>query len=240
MNVLNNFYIKVWLKAFALCCLVYSFLLTNFMWGNHDWKFLRKGVKYYNGFYELRFSHHSIAHLVLDGHLLPIITLLLSLMLVSLFAVIIAQYLNIPKKQALYLCFVLFICLNPHIFVIHYYLHYGFQVCFWAMVGVFGLNYSAQSKSLIRACLSGLLYLLVVGSYPPIFSLIIILFITKRLLNYIENKENFKTIFIESVYFLLQLFIMIIGDTLIEYILIKNGYVGLGMYNIKTKTAFDM
>ena len=52
----SGFYGRIWLKLWIATLLVFLPFLFNFLWGNHDWEWIRKGTPLFSGVFEGRFS----------------------------------------------------------------------------------------------------------------------------------------------------------------------------------------
>ena len=54
----KKFYLKAFLISFSIISIVYSFMIFQFWWGNHDWEFLKDGILLKDGFFEARYAQH--------------------------------------------------------------------------------------------------------------------------------------------------------------------------------------
>ena len=72
-NLLQN-----WITLFLLTVFSYSFYITEFLWGNHDWGWIKDNTPLLSGVFEGRFSQFILQKALTDGYILPIITLILA------------------------------------------------------------------------------------------------------------------------------------------------------------------
>ena len=78
------FLIKNWLNLFLLTVLFYSHFIFYFLWGNHDWQWVKSGTPLLSGVFEGRFSQFILQTILTNGNILPIITIIISLGFYSL------------------------------------------------------------------------------------------------------------------------------------------------------------
>ena len=92
-------YARMLLISMGLMSVVYFYMFCNFWWGNHDWGYLKDGASIESGLFEARYSQHLFTLLFLDGHILPIITYLLGFLCISVQAILIGKYFEVPEKN---------------------------------------------------------------------------------------------------------------------------------------------
>lgn len=234
-KISNCFFIKSILTGWGLSCLVYAFMLCSFFWGNHDWEYLRHGVDLNSGFFEVRYSQHILSVLFFKGQFLPVMTMICTLLGLAAFAVFAGIYLKVPFNQIAYLGLILFIGLNPHIFVLFYYQHILLSFIFWPLICLVTIYWFEIRPSLISflfliCALAGGL-----GSYPPFFALIFCLFVVRQLLNYVFDDVPLVKIAKVSVGFGIALIFALGVQKAMHLWLIKIGYVSPDMYNLQTR-----
>lgn len=236
IKFIDKFYLKTFLIGWGICCLVWSFMLFQFWWGNHDWGYLKSGVDISSGLFEVRYSQHLPTILLLDGHVLPFFTSFCAIGCLVLEAILVAAYLGLSKSFYRYLFFVLFIGLNPYIATLFYFLYLSFVFIFWSLVGVFLLFIAERSYKWYNVLGGGVLFFLILGSYPPNIALILVLFVAKRLFQYVDGNESLVKIIQKSVFFSIMLGIGYVGFHYAYVYILQNGFVNLDMYNIATKS----
>jgi len=238
----NNliFYLKPFLWSFGISVTVYSFMLFQFWWGNHDWEHIKESMNLLSGLYEIRFSQHLPTVLFLDGHILPIIVISLSLALIILQAILMAKYLRIPENFKSYMIFILFIALNPYLFIFFYYVYIALPLSFWGTCVVALLYITEKSENKKYWLLGVIGFFLALGSYPPNMALAFTLFMAKRCLNYVNRQENLKEIIKKGMMFLSQIASAYIGFSLVRKYLIQADLVNTGMYNLAIRSPQEI
>jgi len=234
------FYFKTFMVEWGLCCLVYAFMFFQFWWGNHDWEYVRHGVELNSGFFEARYSQHIPTILLFEGQFFPIMTILVSLLGVILFAIFSAAYLQMPKKTSAYVLFSLFIGLNPHIFALFYYQHILISFIYWPLICLWALYWIEQKQTICRFLVLVLALVGGLGSYPPLFTLIFCLFVIRRLWRIIENNENLRVTMWICLSFVLALVVALCIQKSIHFWLVKVGYVSPDMYNLQMRNIWDI
>ena len=231
-------YARMLLISMGLMSVVYFYMFCNFWWGNHDWGYLKDGASIESGLFEARYSQHLFTLLFLDGHILPIITYLFGFLCISVQAILIGKYFEIPEKSWVYIA--LFIAINPHIYALFYYVYLFFPFVVWSLVGVVLLFLSEGRYTFWKYVVATLGFILLFGSYPPNLALIFVFFVGKRILCYIEEKENFKDVLVRMAFFASQIVVSILVYKIIYNYLLENRLINTDMYNIKTKSLIDI
>lgn len=234
-----SFFKDIFLKSFFISCVVWGFMIAQFWWGDHDWGYLKGGVKFQDGFFEARYSQHLFTILFFDGNVLPVFSIVCALAFLTLLALITAVYLEIPKEKYLFYIFVLFVSLNPYAFVFFYYVYLAIPFMAWPLVGVCGL-FLAEKYNWRQFCLGAVIWFLLLGSYPPNIALIFTLFCAKRLIRYCEGKESFGQSVKTGGWYLAQFLAGLIGFKLLCALLQRKHLINLEMYNIQVKSFEDM
>ena len=231
----DNFYLKILLIGWGLGCVIYSFMAFQFWWGNHDWSFLKNGITLDDGFFEARYSQHLPNVLFFEGQVLPLFGSVLSIFFLVLLLLLIARYLDIPKKSIYYLSFIGLLFSLPHTAILFYFVFYTFPLVFWGCFGVLLLFLSENFHKWWKFILGSCGFFLLLGSYPANLGLILTLFVGKRTLNYVYYKENFKEIICKACFFLGQLCVAYISYKCMYVYLEKIGYLNSMMYNLAVR-----
>ena len=200
-KVFSNFYLKTFFIGWGLCCTVWSFMIFQFWWGNHDWKYLKNGIFVDSGFFEMRYSQHLPTVLMLDGQILPVGVFIISFAMLVVLAILAASYLEISKKIRNYLFFILVVTLIPHIAIVFYFKHYMFPLTFWPCMGVISLFLQERPYKWWKFLLGILILTMLLGSYPPILSLIFTLFMGRQILRYLKQGVLRDIIFSGALFF---------------------------------------
>ena len=201
------FYGDVFVKTLVACLVVYAFMFFQFWWGDHDWGYIKSSVGFFDGVFEARYSQHWLNGIFFDGHIVHILVFLFSFVCLVLNAILMANYLEIKRNKLYYLVFVLFFALNPHNFAFLYYVYLSFSFFGWGCVGICTLYLSepiCKTNAKIRLLVGGVIFGIILGSYPPNIALFLVLFIAKRILRFVENKEDVRQVFKVSLFFIFQ------------------------------------
>ena len=118
-----RFWLNCWGIVFAILSLVFSFYMITFYVGNHDWQYMRSGVKFTNGFWEGRLTQFLLPVVLLHSQVLPILGIVAGLMFFSGGSVLLAKWYHFPEKYIPVLSFSLLIVLNPYVCSQLYYVH---------------------------------------------------------------------------------------------------------------------
>ena len=222
----------------GLICLVYLYMFANFWWGNHDWGYLKGGATVQSGLFEARYSQHLFTILFFDGHILPILAFFSGFVCVVAQAIMIERYLELPKNSWFFIS--LFIAFNPHLFALFYYVYLFFPFMVWCLFGVFLLVFIEKKVTVVRFWVGVIGFVLLLGSYPPNLAFIFVLFVTKRLFEYLYNNENIKEGIKRSSIFGAEFLVAVVGYKAIFAYLTKMHLINQDMYNIKTKSLLDI
>ena len=95
--------------------IVFLYHSTFFMFGDHDWQYLRHSISLNAGLFEGRFSQFLFIHLFSLGKILPIINNTLGFLGFSFGVSLLAKYWDIPRQKTHYILFALFTTLTPYI-----------------------------------------------------------------------------------------------------------------------------
>jgi len=235
-----SFLKKVFLKNLLISCVVWGFMIVQFWWGDHDWGYLKDGVNIGTGFFEVRYSQHLFTLLLLDGQVLPIVSVLSGIIALVMSAVLLAVYMNVPEKNSIFYPFVLLICLNPYVFIYFYYVYLALSFMIWPLVGICGLLLCEAKIKIWRFLLCALIWFLLFGSYPANFALILTVFSAKRVLCYCYANEKLKDCCKLYAYFGGQILLGGLGFKIIYYFLRHYHLVNLKVYNIQMRAWSDV
>lgn len=229
----RNLYLKTGLITFFTLSITYIFLLTQFIWGNHDWDFIKSSVHISDGFFEARYSQHFFTAFLFNGQVLPFFTLVTSFIALTLLTLIIAIYINLPQTPPAYILFSLFIGLSPYNFIIFNYLYLSIPFFLWITITIGGLFLSELPFTKTRFILTVIIYLLFLGSYPPAISILCSLFLTRQLFRYILKRVTFSQIIKNTLFLCLQFLTAKILHTGIVFMLIRSQTISKYAYNLQ-------
>ena len=219
----SDFYYKNWLLLFAISILVYTPFLFNFMWGNHDWGWIRANTPLWSGLFEGRFSQFILQIALFDGNILPILTLLTSLFLFTVATILVLRLWNTPQKN--YICLLLGINLitSPYTISWLYFAFITLSCLAWPLfiIGGYWLLAHTSAKTAVPA--ATLLFTLALGGYPPVINLIFVIFFTFALNDLCINHLPLKTILHKNISTAAVICISLAAFLLIQHYLKKYG-----------------
>ena len=105
---------KLWAKTYILVMLCYSPFLFYFLWGNHDWWWIKEYTPVWSGLFEGRFSQFFIPILLFSGHILPILSAATGLAAFSFAIILLLKLWNFPKKTFLITILALITITSPY------------------------------------------------------------------------------------------------------------------------------
>lgn len=113
-NAIPKIYRKSFWYLFVFINLAFLFHTINFMWGNQDWAAVRSAVDVNEGLPDGRFSAYWLQEIIFDGKILPVINNLMAFAALSLSAVLLGVYWQLPKKSTFFIITGLFMFITPY------------------------------------------------------------------------------------------------------------------------------
>ena len=171
---LNRPFVAAFLTAFIALNLVFLYHGAHFLFGDHDWKYLKNGLTLSDGLFEGRFSQFILINLLTSGDILPLINNLIGFLGYSLGIALLARYWQLPSTKKAYVLFALFATITPYILSFMYFAFLIPAVLSWNAVVITALIISEKETrfSLSKTLLATLLLTLALGGYPPVINLI--------------------------------------------------------------------
>ena len=105
---------KAVLISFLIINFAFLFHTLNFMWGNHDVKFIKEELLFSSGLFEGRFTQFIPYRLLTGGQILPLLNNLLGFAFLTAALWLLAKYWNIKKSLAGYIVFISFFATQPY------------------------------------------------------------------------------------------------------------------------------
>lgn len=126
----SGFYGHIWLKLWIATLLVFLPFLFNFLWGNHDWEWIREGTPLFSGVFEGRFSQFILQNFLFEGRILPVFSIAAAFAFYSGAAVLLFRLWNLPPQKCIYLLPGLCLASSPvrHILAVFRLYHLKFAV----------------------------------------------------------------------------------------------------------------
>ncbi len=164
--------------VFGILTTVFLFYLGSFYVGNHDYKYMRYGVKMTEGLWEGRFTQFVLPVILTEGQLLPIFSALVGFLFFSAAAVLSACWYGVRKDYIPVVLYSLLIVLNPYLLTQIWYVHSVISVLFWPLLCVVGmmLIFKGAEEGKILYAFGGCLCLFIsMGGYAASFELALVL-----------------------------------------------------------------
>jgi len=99
--------------VFAALNIVFAYHTAHFIWGNHEWVYMRTGISWKNFWYEARFTE-TLPYALFGFELLPILLNLFAFAGISATLLALAIYWKLPKEKWVYLGFCLPMAFIPY------------------------------------------------------------------------------------------------------------------------------
>ena len=237
MKLFDKFYLNVGVKALIALCFVYSFMIFSFIWGNHDWLYLKDKISYSENWFEARLTIHFFNLLFAEGLVLPVFTIVFGVLGIVILGIVVANYLEIPKTKFNYMSILLLIGMFPYNFVVFYYLYTVIALYWWAVFGV-ALLFLAEGKiKNWKIAVGGIGYFLLLGSYPPNYSFVLCVFVCRKIFDYVFKGKSVEDILKSCLFLCGQILIGFIGFKLL--LMMTNFEEGM-IYNVRVLGVQDI
>ena len=179
-SILSHFYLKIWAWVYALTLLCYSPFMFNFIWGNHDWQWVKEYTPLWSGVFEGRFSQFFVPIFLFSGVILPVFTVMSGLALFSVAAIEILRLWGLECRKIYYILIGLMITTSPYTLSWFYFAFIFLSCLLWALVIVlaFTLLQNERLSKCLKISTVTLLFTLALGGYPPIINMMGVLFFT--------------------------------------------------------------
>jgi hypothetical protein len=190
--------LSAWLWSFLIINFAFLYHTLNFMWGNHDVKFIKERVFLSSGLFEGRFTQFIPQTLLTDGQILPVINNLLGFGFLTIGLWLLAKYWDLPKNKFCYTLFITFFATLPYTLAWLYYAFITISCLFWVPVAILGLYLSAQvplsSRPKTLSLVAILCFYLTLGGYPPIINTFAVCLLGKLTLDYTFKNHSFSAL----------------------------------------------
>lgn len=110
-------YKNAFLWAFVLINLAFLFHTANFMFGDHDWNYIRMPNYWSEGAFEGRPLHFVLQSVLFGGEVLPVLNNLFSFAALSISGILLARYWQVPFSTFNYALFATFAAVLPYTMV---------------------------------------------------------------------------------------------------------------------------
>ena len=223
--------------SFIIINFAFLYHTLNFMWGNHDVKFIKEELLLSSGLFEGRFTQFIPYRLLVNGQILPILNNLLGLGFLTLALWLLAKYWNITRNTVFYTIFITFAATQPYTLSWLYFTFITISCLLWVLLTIAALQISSyiptsKHKIALSAC-AIILFYLPLGGYPPIINLFFIGLGGKIILSYIFEEKKLIDLVKHYHYTLLNIILAaILFKISLKFVMPDN------VYNLET-TALD-
>lgn len=224
---------KLWLGNFAILCLVHSFLICHFVWGNHDWYSVVYGNGVAAGLIEGRFSQYFITNLLLDGQIFPLVNVVLGFMAYALALTLLYTRFFVFKYSPWGIFTLAAVNILPYIVEILYFQFIVLSQLLWPLIITISLLAAKKAGTsqwwVLWSIFSGILMFAVIGGYPAAVNL----YLTAALLYLLQNipkKPCIKQVLRQALPFAFSL-ILAFGALYLVHMWLRKHHLMMDMYN---------
>lgn len=195
----SGFYGHIWLKLWIATLLVFLPFLFNFLWGNHDWEWIREGTPLFSGVFEGRFSQFILQNFLFEGRILPVFSIAAAFAFYSGAAVLLFRLWNLPPQKCIYLLPGLCLASSPYVISWLYFAFITLSSLSWVLViaaAFYNLeNLPRTHHPKLSFLAAVLLFALALGGYPPVINLMGVVFFTLVLQSLCLQRLSVPTLF---------------------------------------------
>ncbi len=222
-----------WL-SFALINLTFLFHTVNFMFGDHDWNYVRGANYWSEGAFEGRPLHFVLQSLFFDGQVLPILNNLLSFAAMALGGLLLAVYWRIPCTLLNYTLFAVFVSILPYTMVWLFYAKDMLINLSLPLICVGGLllaEFAVKEQKPLYHLVAVLLFFFAFASYAAVINLLAVCLLGKVILDYTRG-DTIVVVFKKNILSVLDVAVALL---LFKLLLMFSSSVMTG-YNTQTIT----
>ena len=222
--------------AFITLNLIFAFHGISFLFGDHDWRYLRDGVPLQAGLFEGRFTQFLAINLLSQGEILPLINNVLGFAGFSYGIALLAQYWKLPHQKTPYILFALFTAVTPYILSFMYFAFLIMPVLSWNafIIGALIISEKESTFSYQKSLTAVMLITLALGGYPPVINLLATAFTARLLIGIIFEQKTIKKLWQDYRFTLINIITAGILYKLILTLLSISGQLNPNYYNLQT------
>lgn len=227
---------SAFLALFISLNLIFLYHGSHFLFGDHDWQYIKNGIPLESGLFEGRFTQFIPINLLSKGEILPIINNLLGFFGFSIGISLLAKYWQIPHNKKSYILFALFTGLTPYILSFMYFAFLIIPVLSWnaLIIGALLISERESSFSLKKTLIASFLYLFALGGYPPVINLYLTALATRILIAFLYEKTSIKQQMRIHKFSILNFILGLILYKICLIYLTSKGYLNSNYYNLQT------
>ncbi len=189
---MDKSYLRAFLIAFGIVNIVFLFHTINFMFGDHDWNYIRSGTYWSEGSFEGRPLHFVLQSIFFDGQILPVLNNLISFAALVLGGIMLAKYWKLPLTTFNYAVFATFFAVLPYTLVWLYYAKDTLINLSLPLISVGALMMAEKKEGKPRWLWhigAVVLMLFSFSSYAAVINFYGVCLIGKVLVEYVEDKD---------------------------------------------------
>jgi len=231
-------------SAFAALSLIFLFHGVQFMFGDHDWTFLKDGIRLDARVFEGRFTQFILINALAQGEILPIINNILGFIGFCLGGALLAKYWQLPHNKQTYIIFALFTAITPYILSFMYFAFLIIPILSWSafIIGALVISEKETFSSLRKAPLSTIVKSLIsiflitmaLGGYPPVINLLAVTLGVRLLLAICYEKTSIKDLCQHYMWSVINIILALGIYKLCLIYLTKSGALNADYYNLQT------
>ncbi len=206
IKTIDKRYIKAFLIAFGIVNLVFLYHTINFMFGDHDWNYIRGASYWHEGAFEGRPLHFVMQEILFDGQVLPILNNLFSFAFLVLGGILLGRYWKLPLTTFNYVVLSSFMAVLPYTLVWLYYVKdtlINLSLPFICVLSLIMAEAAKEKYRYIYHLCSIVLMFIAFSSYAAVINLYGVVVIGKMMIDYgqcksfIEIIKNKLSIFVD-------------------------------------------
>ncbi|MBR5154324.1 MAG: glucosyltransferase domain-containing protein [Alphaproteobacteria bacterium] len=185
--------------SFMLINIAFLFHTANFMFGDHDWLYVKAETYWKEGTFEGRPLHFALQSILFSGQILPILNNLFSFFALTLSSIMLARYWNIPLTTLNYTLFASFVGTIPYTLVWLYYAKDALINLSLPLIVMTSLWLSKQkgrtkAQTLILHFTSIMVMLFAFSSYMAVINMVGICVLGAMIIDYAYHNKDVPTI----------------------------------------------
>lgn len=195
-DLLTSFTFKNWYKVSALVLLCYLPFLFNFLWGNHDWGWVKEYTPLDSGVFEGRYSQFLLPITLFSGNILPIFSLTFGLIFYAGAAVLLCRLWQVPEKTQPFILISLCLITAPYTLSWLYFAFLTLSCLSWPLVIIisFLILQNTNIKKAYAISTATILQTLALGGYPPVINMIGVIFFSLVINDLCLKQQSLKTL----------------------------------------------
>ena len=231
----DSFYRIIFIFIVIIVNIVFLIHTTNFLFGNHDFDYVRNGVaiSMWNGRYT-----NALPLKICGGYLSPVLNNLLSFFAMAVSSMLMCAYYNLPKKKHYWLSACLLPMLLPYVMTWFYYSYETFSHTMLPGLAVGALWLVRDKMNIERYIISVGLIWFVLGIYPSVLSIFALLICGQLIIDILNNDK------LMILYRNIRFFVILISGCILFkitlFILRITGKMSQSLYNLSMPSCFEL